>query len=631
MADDCQPIWELTLLKTFSELTTISASRTKLVCGNRLLEAVWWFLLASIIITALTLRTLHLDFGLPQRLHPDEWSQVEVAWSIARGDLNPHFFRYPTAFMYLLALVFKSQALAMPTITLPQLYWTGRLVSALLGTATVVLVAFEGRLLWGRWWGLLAASLLTLLYTPIENSHYATVDGPMVFWIMACLFLLSVAYLLTSTRWLRLAAITAGVAIATKYNGLLLLIPLAIVALGVCNVAAPMSIRTRRSLKALLFLAALGLLGICFLLIWQESQILERIATLTTDGRLEPEYLALYQSGLRGMGTGAAGLLVLAYGLWKWPGLGLWRRLFHLEWLRLALLVGLTFALLAPYVFIEWRLAARDFFYELRHMQIGAAALVSTNDPSYQQILARSAGFLPNLPAYLGLLRNEAGWIGLLLAIPGTIFLIKRSSVLASAFLIYGLLVLLTISSWGNLAYRYALPLYPLFCLLVIGGIAAIWQTLHRFQLRFLFQTVLVMGLVIGLLWPIASQTRRSLAQFTLPDTRELAMDWLLHQVPKGARVVRDPYALDPWPVQNLFDFQDATPYVLAQFSPQELQQQGFDFVFTTFPPLGTGIASGVSAEAFAAFLSVYTEVVVFSPTNEPARGRSIFVYRRKF
>ena len=56
-----------------------------------------------ILLLAFALRLDHIGFGLPQRLHPDEWKQVEIARRMAQGDLNPHFFRYPAGFMYLLA------------------------------------------------------------------------------------------------------------------------------------------------------------------------------------------------------------------------------------------------------------------------------------------------------------------------------------------------------------------------------------------------------------------------------------------------------------------------------------------------------------------------------------------------
>jgi hypothetical protein len=67
--------------------------------SERRLSILWWLLTLLILAVALGLRLYHIDFGLPQRLHPDEWSQVEVAWRISQGDFNPHFFRYPSGMM----------------------------------------------------------------------------------------------------------------------------------------------------------------------------------------------------------------------------------------------------------------------------------------------------------------------------------------------------------------------------------------------------------------------------------------------------------------------------------------------------------------------------------------------------
>jgi hypothetical protein len=48
----------------------------------------------------LALRLIGIDFGLPLQLHPDEWSQVEIARGMLGGDLNPHFFRYSSLTIY---------------------------------------------------------------------------------------------------------------------------------------------------------------------------------------------------------------------------------------------------------------------------------------------------------------------------------------------------------------------------------------------------------------------------------------------------------------------------------------------------------------------------------------------------
>ena len=62
--------------------------------------------IALIGLLALALRVWALDFGLPSWLHPDEFSFVFIPLNFFSGDLNPHFFTYPTFHYYLLALVY---------------------------------------------------------------------------------------------------------------------------------------------------------------------------------------------------------------------------------------------------------------------------------------------------------------------------------------------------------------------------------------------------------------------------------------------------------------------------------------------------------------------------------------------
>ena len=65
----------------------------------------WW--LFGILTIGLGLRLWGITFGLPNvNCRPDESLLVHKALAIASGDLNPHFFNYPSFQFYLLALLF---------------------------------------------------------------------------------------------------------------------------------------------------------------------------------------------------------------------------------------------------------------------------------------------------------------------------------------------------------------------------------------------------------------------------------------------------------------------------------------------------------------------------------------------
>ena len=60
------------------------------------------FSIFVILLLAALLRIWGLDFGLPNdRCRPDEYMISVVALGMGNGDLNPHFFNYPTLFIYL--------------------------------------------------------------------------------------------------------------------------------------------------------------------------------------------------------------------------------------------------------------------------------------------------------------------------------------------------------------------------------------------------------------------------------------------------------------------------------------------------------------------------------------------------
>jgi 4-amino-4-deoxy-L-arabinose transferase-like glycosyltransferase len=195
-------------------------------------------LLGGIVLLSLALRMWGSGFGLPAytRYHPDEHALVERAAQILwTGDWNLQRFNYPPFYAYLQAGAYATYFLwgaaqglwnqVLPLV-LPQYYHVGRLLTAAMGTLTVVITYLAGRQLRGKRTGLLAAALLGGCYLHIIHSHYATFDV-MVGLLVALTYLFS--ELLRDrleTKWYFLAGLCAGLAGATKYNGAIALIML---------------------------------------------------------------------------------------------------------------------------------------------------------------------------------------------------------------------------------------------------------------------------------------------------------------------------------------------------------------------------------------------------------------------
>ena len=197
----------------------------------------------SIAALALGLRLIGLRYGLPAVYNPDEVAIMSRALAFAKGDLNPHNFLYPSAYFYALfawegltALVavaaravnsfgaFQQEFFIDPT----RVFVAGRLLTALLGTATVVATGILGARIGGRWVGIIAALLLAVAPLHVLNSHYVKHDVPVT-------LLIVLAYLAYERLWnlppadgpLVAAAAMTGGAFSTHYYAIFLAFPLA--------------------------------------------------------------------------------------------------------------------------------------------------------------------------------------------------------------------------------------------------------------------------------------------------------------------------------------------------------------------------------------------------------------------
>lgn len=188
------------------------------------------FGLALALLAAALLRFWALPQGIPFSPGVDEPEVMERAVRMMKtGDFNPHFFDYPSLYIYVQALVavFRFAIGAMggmwsglaqaPT---EEFYVWGRAMTATLGTATVWVV-YRAGLRWGGRTALLAAVMLAVMPMHVRESHYVLTDVPATFLVMLTL-LLSLRAHERSTAWsFAVAGAAAGLAGATKYNGVL--------------------------------------------------------------------------------------------------------------------------------------------------------------------------------------------------------------------------------------------------------------------------------------------------------------------------------------------------------------------------------------------------------------------------
>jgi hypothetical protein len=196
-----------------------------------------WAWPALILLLAAILRFAGLGWGLPDiDVRPDEELTVAMALKFGTGDLNPHWFWYPTfqgyllfacdlflALYWLAAGVIKSPADVVTRYAADPsaFYLIARSVSAISGTATVGLVYLLGRRAFGTAAGLAAALFMAVAFLPVRDSHFGTVDPPMVALAMMASLAAWSIYERPTRRAYLLAGTFVGLAASSKYYGVI--------------------------------------------------------------------------------------------------------------------------------------------------------------------------------------------------------------------------------------------------------------------------------------------------------------------------------------------------------------------------------------------------------------------------
>ncbi len=196
--------------------------------------------IALITLLGLVLRVWGAGFGLPQTYHIDELHYVpDAVRYVSTANFKPSRWANPTFFKYLLALEYGIAYLALritgqieslsalPVFfrhTPSLFYLLGRLSSALLGTVTIPVTYGIGARLYDRKRGLVAAFLLALCFLHLRDSHFAVSDVPMTFWFSTTILCCALYLQDRKIKYLYWAASLTGLAIATKYTALILVV-----------------------------------------------------------------------------------------------------------------------------------------------------------------------------------------------------------------------------------------------------------------------------------------------------------------------------------------------------------------------------------------------------------------------
>ena len=303
-------------------------------------------LLGAILVVAAAFRLWGLDFGLPHtQARPDETQVIDTALSFLQGRL-PRFYDYPWLYIWMLTLFYLGYyawGLAAGSVhtvadfaAAYELHWEpffmiSRALSATAGTLTVYLVYRLARHLWDVTTALIAALFFALAFLAVRESHFGTTDATMTMLIVAAVVVLMRAHRSGRASLFAAAGVVAGLATATKYNAVFLVVPMVVVQLLRSVDASGRRLATFFDRSLILFAAGFALalcLGIPFVFLdWPRFSLAMRELIHSTqhgmgNAQLEPGWIHHLKFSLRyGVGlplliaglAGAAALVVLQW------------------------------------------------------------------------------------------------------------------------------------------------------------------------------------------------------------------------------------------------------------------------------------------------------------------------------
>ena len=214
--------------------------------------------LILIAVVALGLRLYGLNWDEGHLFHPDERHILMVTQRLADklaasqpispgqllqadSPLNPQSFAYGSLPFYLLLGVssfLRWLDAAAPGLDLPAqlrsfggMGLVGRSLSALFDVGTVLITYALGRRLYGQWVGLLGASFVATTVLHVQLSHFYASDTILTFFVVAALLCLVRFVQEGASRWMLLAAIAVGLALASKISAAPVLVAVGVAAL----------------------------------------------------------------------------------------------------------------------------------------------------------------------------------------------------------------------------------------------------------------------------------------------------------------------------------------------------------------------------------------------------------------
>jgi len=195
----------------------------------------WLFLLTLI---ALILRIWGLRFGLPLvDARPDELLIIRKTLPMGTGDLNPHYFSWPSLFLYILLIAYGFYVLFLlitgniqyPAEILAKLvtnpgsfFLISRSISAISGAVCSPVLYIVCKKEFNRRAAFASAFFMAVLYSHVRDSHFGMVTVPATAMLTITIMPLLRIYRSGHAKYYCLAGIFGGLAASIKYDAALI-------------------------------------------------------------------------------------------------------------------------------------------------------------------------------------------------------------------------------------------------------------------------------------------------------------------------------------------------------------------------------------------------------------------------
>ncbi|MDI6767594.1 MAG: glycosyltransferase family 39 protein [Bacteroidota bacterium] len=196
----------------------------------------------------------------------------------------------------------------------------------------------------------------------------------------------------------------------------------------------------------------------------------------------------------------------------------------------------IIFFLFNPFIILSFGEFWRDFSFEKLHMSYGHLGIESSES-------TLAFYFLKALPKYLS-------WIFYTSIIISIFYIILKRNKSHFILLAFPIIFFITIGTWEMRAERYLVPAIPILIAIGTIGSKTIWEQMMKsvepkFRRFFLFKSgiLVIVGLFVAI--PLAIENYKYLHSLTFPDTRTIAKEWLIKNVPHKSTIVTGPYGIN--------------------------------------------------------------------------------------